>query len=457
MKAMELLEVFFKTIEHFYPKFNMEWLGKIPDPRNPNMITYKIQMLLLGGIFLFSFKLRSRRNLKFKLHNETFLATLSEWLKREGVLSEDEAKESKSFPHGDTLEYLLERLDPKYLGEILAKMNERLIRMRALEKYRLFNRYYTIAIDATWELRFNHEHCTQCLRMKVGEDREGQPKYIYYHPVLEAKLVTPNGLALSIATEFIENIIVNENDNFEKQKQDCELRAFYRLAPKIKKAFPQLNICLVLDGLYAGKPVFDICEKYNWKRIITFKEGSMPATYEEFETLKKLSPENYAYKEEENGTVQRFHWVNEIDYEGHKLNVLECRESTIEKSCRFVWLTDFTINSLTFEEIAKGGRIRWKIENEGFNMQKNGGYELEHAYSLNQTAIKNFYFLLQIAHILNQLMEKGSLLKEKLLKIFGSIKNFTAALYQAFISCVFHFNAGFFARRIQIRFSFDSS
>jgi len=77
----------------------------------------------------------------------------------------------------------------------------------------------------------------------------------YYHPVLEAKLVTPDGLAFSIMTEFIEN--PGENPS----KQDCELKAFYRLAARLKKRFPRLLICLLLDGLFAGSPTFALC---NW-------------------------------------------------------------------------------------------------------------------------------------------------------------------------------------------------
>jgi len=73
-----------------------------------------------------------------------------------------------------------------------------------------------------------------------------------------------------------------ENEDQGRSKQDCEQRAFYRLAPKIKKAFPQLPICFLLDGLFAGKPVFDVCEKYHWKYFITFKEGSIPAQWQEF-------------------------------------------------------------------------------------------------------------------------------------------------------------------------------
>lgn len=452
MTNTELLGVFFKTIGHFYPRFTSKWLGKVPDPRNPNMITYKLKVLLLEGIFLFLFKLESRRNINFKLATEELKKNLLEWLKSEG----EDVEELERIAHGDTVEYLLAKLAPKHLANMRTSMVRRLLRMRAIEKARLFGRYYLIVVDATWVLQFREKHCEHCLKMKTGEDKVGNPVFVYYHPVLEAKLVTPNGFAFSIVTEFIENIDVNENDNFEKQKQDCELKAFYRLAPKLKEAFPQLNICLGLDGLYGAQQVFDICEKYHWKHFITFKEGAMPATYKEFETLKSLAPGDSAQSKGKDGSIQEYHWVNRIDYEGRQLNVLECRETKEGEQTRFVWLTNFLISSSNFEALAKGGRIRGKIENEGFNMQKNGGYELEHPYSLNNTALKNYYFLLQIAHIINQLMEKGSLLKDKLLKTFGSIKNFAAALCQAFTSHVFNFNPNFLNCRIQIRFSFDS-
>lgn len=77
-------------------------------------------------------------------------------------------------------------------------------------------------------------HCPKCLERKAGDKT-----IYYYHPVLEAKLVTASGLAISLGvTEFIENV------DPEATKQDCELKAFCRLAPKLKAAFPQLRICL---------------------------------------------------------------------------------------------------------------------------------------------------------------------------------------------------------------------
>ena len=80
--------------------------------------------------------------------------------------------------------------------------------------------------------------------------------------------------------------------------------------------------------------------------------------------------------------------------------------------------------------LVKGGRLRWKIENEGFNIQKNGGYNLEHQFSNNEIAIKNYYLLMQVAHIINQLVEKSNLIK-KYKKIFGPNLNLSKRLIDA--------------------------
>ena len=153
----------------------------------------------------------------------------------------------------------------------------------------------------------------------------------------------------------------------------------------------------------------------------------MPDTYAEYLCLKDLQPENRAEIKEE-GTAQNFSWVSDISYRGPVFDVLECNESKPDskgeiENTKFVWITNLNVTGDNYKKIAKGGRLRWKIENEGFNIQKNGGYRLEHPYSKNKRAMKNFYLLLQIAHIISQLIEKGSLLKDKIAKVFGSIAN----------------------------------
>ena len=233
------------------------------------------------------------------------------------------------------------------------------------------------------------------------------------------------GLALSIGTKFVENV------SGRQKKQDCELKAAYRLLEDLGKEFPQLRICLVLDSLYVSEEIIKICEKQRWKFIIGFKKGSAPDLYKEYEILKKLCSGNYLeYYWKKKKEKQFYRWVEGIDYkfEGkHYVNVLECKVRKEEakkgkKESRWVWLTNFSITKGNCTILAnEGGRLRWKEENEGFNIQKNGGYNLEHLYIKDYNGMKCIYLLIQIAHIFNQLIEKGNLLTKEIREALGSI------------------------------------
>ena len=288
-------------------------------------------------------------------------------------------------------------------------------------------KYYLIAIDGTELYKFKERHCAHCLTRKHSNG-----EIEYYHRVLEAKLILSNGMAISIETEFIEN----PSENIDKQ--DCELKAFYRLEKKLKRNFPQLSICLLLDSLYACQQVMKICEEKNWKYIINFKKGSIPTLYEDFMSLLKLEKNNEkrCSAEEEFQVLQ---WMNNMDYNGHNLSGLTVAKSSQKnikvKDCiNFCWLTNLIVKERNCFDIANyGGRRRWKIENEGYNEQKNGGYDLEHIYCHEYNAMKNFYLLLQLGHMINQLLEKGSLIKKDLFKKLGGIRKITEALKAEFI------------------------
>jgi hypothetical protein len=263
-------------------------------------------------------------------------------------------------------------------------------------------------------------------------------KTTYYHPVLEAKLVTPCGFAFSIMTEFVEN--PGENPT----KQDCELKAFYRLAKRLKQRFPRLPICLLLDGLFAGGPTFALCEEYRWKYVVVLQEDDLPSVHEEFAALLPLAPENHLrfLTGVQREIQQDFRWMNDISYvdsekREHTIAVIECLETRPDaggnsQTTRFKWITNLNVKRNTVITVAnEGGRLRWKIENEGFNVQKNGGYALEHAYTRNATASKVFYYLLQVAHIIAQLIERGSPFRKAFPSGVGSAKNIAFRLLEA--------------------------
>jgi hypothetical protein len=141
-------------------------------------------------------------------------------------------------------------LDVAEVQGVVSGMVETLIRQKVLYPYRLCGRYFLVVIDGTGVLAFPERHCPHCLTMT----HHGHTTY--YHPVLEAKLVTYDGFVFSLMTEFV------ENPSAHPSKQDCELNAFYRLTDRLKRRFPRLPICLLLDGLFAGGPTFSICEMY---------------------------------------------------------------------------------------------------------------------------------------------------------------------------------------------------
>ncbi len=446
-KQAGMMHSFLGTVEHYFGGFK-ELFKKVTDPRQAELITYPLEGLLFTGVMMFLCQLGARGQINSKLRgNSRSAAKFKEMFGTEEM------------PHGDTLNYAFKKLQVAELQEVVCTMVETLIRKKVLYRWRLLQHYYTVVIDGTGVLTFRERHCEHCLTQKLSNGET-----LYYHPILEAKLVTSNGFAFSLMTEFI------ENSDPKATKQDCELKAFYRLSERLNKRFPRLPICLLLDGLYAGGPTFSRCQQYGWKYFIVLTDDDLKTVNQEFEALGQIPPENqlHCVLDKSKKIEQDYRWMDEIAYidsedQEHKLSILECIETKPDKkgekqSTKFKWLTNFEMEANTVPVLAnKGGRLRWKIENEGFNSQKNGGFALEHAYSEDETAGKIFYYLLQIAHIIFQLVAKGSLFHKAFPNGVGALKNIAFRLLEAWRNLRLNTKALFslFGGKFQIRF--DSS
>jgi len=439
----KMLRIFSVTAKHFFPSLENHF-RKVSDPRQVKKTHYPLRDLFWSGILLFCCRLEARRQLQERLKSDETEKNLKAMLDMVGV------------PHGDTLDDCFRRIQLEQLEMVRTQMIHRLIRMKVIEKYRLFNRYYLIAADASGVHSFDKKHCEHCL-----EKKHTSGKVTYYHPILEMKLITSNGFAFSVESEFIEN--PEGWDTNEKMKQDCEIKAFYRLAPKLKMHFPRLPICLLLDGLYAGAPVFKVCEDYGWKYIIVLTDDDLSSVTGEFLTLREITPRNQRIMKTAKDIIREYSWVNEIEYKTREtstthsffLNVLDLVETKPAGSkTHFRWITNLTVTNDNAHSVAKGGRLRWKIENEGFNTQKNGGYNLEHCYAENPNSAKIFYLLLQIACIIMRLVELGSLLKQSFPNRLGSFENIAKKLTEAFLyaSITRSIVNSWFEHRVQIRF-----
>jgi hypothetical protein len=203
-----------------------------------------------------------------------------------------------------------------------------------------------------------------------------------------------------------------------------------RLAAKLKKQYPRLSICILADGLYPYENAFKICEENRWKFIFVLQENSLKTVQEELILTRRRKPATEFFWIDKGWRIkEEYRFQADIEYhKKYTLNWIQCivtgnkrmskekaiipTEPSTKTSC-FEYVTNIEPNRDNVKKIASGGRLRWKIENEGFNTQKCGDYELEHKFvRKSYNALKNYYTLLQIAHAINQLIEKGKEISE---------------------------------------------
>ncbi|MBT8374174.1 MAG: hypothetical protein KJN80_04595 [Deltaproteobacteria bacterium] len=393
------------NLHHFFPDI-FERLDKIEDFRERPQ--YKLAEIIFAAIAIHIFKATSRN--AFNNINQGKFA--QNYFQSFGL----------RLPHMDTVDLIMRVIPEDELEKLKTHLIYGLIEKKLFYKYKILDQFCNVSVDGTGVMTINEaniKNFPNALTKVFNKGKENE-KTVYFLNVLEAKLVCANGFCISLVTEWI------ENPDGEYVKQDCELKAFRRLAEKLKRSFPRLPICIVGDGLYPNKTVFEICKANNWEWIFTFKDDCLRSVWEEVELLKELQAGNsltvkskVMEKNNESKIVERevikiFSWVESIDYKGHDVHwckLIETVEGEIKHT--FIYLSSLVPAKNNIEELVKNGRLRFKIENEGFNIQKNLGYGLQHKYSQTSAlATKNYYTCLQIGHIINQLLELQKVVKE---------------------------------------------
>ena len=299
--------------------------------------------------------------------------------------------------HADTIDTFFRDLAPECLQKLKTGLIQTLISTKVLEHGQL-NENYIVAIDGT-NTGIYGEHNSEGALKK--ESKNGV--IAYYRAVLEAKLVTKSGFCISLGSVWIENV----DEKYDKQ--DCEQNAFKRLAEQLKLDYPTLPITLVLDALFASESVISTCKDNNWNFFVVQKNNFYKFLVEEIVLCPGKQTVEFKYK--------KFSFLNNIEYQKDKyINWFTVTDES--EGFKSSWISNLIITKkslILFESIA---RLRWKIENEGFNEQKNNGYNLEHKYNrANLNAIKNYYQCLQIASIIDQLV----FLDNKVKKIMNKI------------------------------------
>ena len=306
-----------------------------------------------------------------------------------------------------TLVYRMRKWDCEKVKVINASLVRHLINAKFFEKDRLFGRYYCIAVDAV--------HRDE-RRNGTGESLTKKEKKTI---ALEAKLITKTGMAVTVCSEGVDPY------DDTREKQDCEINAFKRMAPVLRKLMKKHPLCLVGDALYGCDSVWRICEGYGWKYVTTFKEGRMSDVYGDVSLLLKGGgcEGGELVKADWKPRFGTMKWVVGVETNApdrYGINVIHGTVSFIgdltkkgkqRKPYVGMFATNLPVKDVdAADEIFCWGRRRWNIENV-FKEQKHGGTGLKHRFVNATNANKTWYYLMQIAWTLWQMFQRGFLLR----------------------------------------------
>ena len=276
----------------------------------------------------------------------------------------------------------------------------------------LINKCLPLSIDGAQKLfRKGLLHDSHWLQRKVGhKDNQTDQQYVY---ALEANITLKNGLNIPLISEYLS---MENNQLLNPQsKQDCELRAFERLAKKLKYYFPRLKLIFFMDALYATQGVMTLLNDYGFEYVIKFSKNKH--NYFSKQLSKKYKerivlPNQPYYRSRK----QAFYWANNVKH-GYasrlKINLVACMErwegmnaatGAIEiKRSQHTWITSIPLSNNNIYELCNCGARKKECIEDSFNTEKNRGYRYKHAFAYNWNAMKCFHHLMRLGHALNAL------------------------------------------------------
>ena len=293
-------------------------------------------------------------------------------------------------PKDTQMRSVLDAIAAWQLDGIFADFLHRLQRGKHLANYQFFDDSYLVSIDGSEYFSSEKIHCPHCLLTKS----KGNVRY--HHQILQSVIVHPDmRQVLPLAPEPISN-----RDG--SKKQDCERNAAKRVVRKIKANYPKLKIIVTADGLYSNQPFIDELKKAKMSFVLVAKPTDHKVLFEWVNELMALGDGGHLELSDEEGRRHRYQWINQVPLNGSKdadlVNFFQYQlvAKTGKVTYKNSWVTDIEINENNVVTLVKGGRARWKIENETFNTLKNQGYHIEHNFGHGQQNLSMIFFTLNL-------------------------------------------------------------
>lgn len=304
------------------------------------------------------------------------------------------------------LRQILDPVDPDLLRPMFSEVFNQLQRAKALEPLAYYQGNYLLSIDGTGSFSSEKLSSASCL---VKKHKNG--KITYHQQVLGAAIVHPDYKeVIPLAPEMI----IKQDGN---AKNDCERNAAKRFLEKVRQDHPRLGLIVIEDGLSSNGPHIRDLQSYGMHYILGAKEGDHPLLFHTLrEAAEKGEAVEFSMTDGKNPKItHRFRFLNGVPLNQAnldlKVNVLDYWEVSDKGTQHFSWVTDFTITKDNAYILMRGGRARWKIENETFNTLKNQGYNFEHNYGLGKEHLSEvFVMLMMLAFLVDQTQQLTSAL-----------------------------------------------
>ena len=269
---------------------------------------------------------------------------------------------------------ILDPVCPESLRPVFKRVFTQLQRGKALESMVFLEDHYLLALDGTGYFSSKTIHCASCLR-KVH--RNGS--VTYSHQMLGAALVHPDMRAV---IPLMPEAIVQHDGT---AKNDCERNAAKRFVVKLRQDHPHLKFIVTEDSLSSNAPHIETLHAHGLHYILGVKEGDHAYLFQQVQAAEHAGQvTSYERHDRAAGVVHRFRFVNDVPLNASnvdvRVNFIEYWEISATKVQHFSWITDLRVNQRNVYTLMRGGRARWKIENETFNTLKNQGYNFEHNY-----------------------------------------------------------------------------
>jgi len=293
-----------------------------------------------------------------------------------------------------------ERLDPvspESLRPSFTRVFRQLQRGKALEPMAFLDGHYLVALDGTGYFSSKTMHGASCLHK---EHRNGS--ITYDHQMLGAAIIHPD--CREVIPRMPEPIVKQDGT----QKNDGERHAAKRFITKLRQAHPHLKVIITADALSANAPHIETLHDYGCHSILGGKEGDHASLFQQVQAAEEAGGVTYYERHDRAaGMVHRCRFVNDMPLNGARADVrgnfIEYWEMGQDKAQHCSWVTDLRGSTRNVYKLMRGGRARWKIDNETCNTLKNQGDNFEHNDGHGEKNLSVvFAMLMMLAFVVDQ-------------------------------------------------------